>query len=429
MAKLFFMTYGCPTNFAETEEMKGRLAKCGFEMLDSPEEAFAVILNICTVKGNTVPLKAIKSTMEMHPYKKIIVAGCITRDIAAEIRKISEEISMISTRNIHRIVEVVEEAINDNPVSALAPPKEERVKLGSAGYSNPIRIIPICSGCTGKCAYCSVRIVKGALFSYPEEEIIREARKSIQHGAKEIWITAQDTASYMLDKQDVTALPELVEKIALIPGEFMIRVGMMNANNLIPAIEKIAQALNSKKVFKFIHLPVQSGADSVLKRMGRKYTSAQFKNAVKYLREKVPGLTVSTDIIAGLPGESKEDFQQTLAFLDEVKPEVVNRSRFRPRPGTDAASMEGQVSADEARQRSKHLMSVYEWTLGRQNREWVGWQGEIIIEEKGSEGTGTFIGRNISYKPIVVEGDFKIGERKKVRITGYTTYHLKGELI
>jgi len=433
MVKVYFRTFGCPTNFSESESMAGLLRKADFEIVDNPEDAFVAILNICTVKGNTVPLREIRKVRENYPHKKIIVAGCITQDIIPEIKGIDGEISLISTNSISEIVSVVEETINDNPVDVLTPSEkpEEKASLPK-DLRKPVVIIPICSGCTGNCTYCSVRIVKGKLASYPMEKIIEQCRRAVTQGAKEIWITSQDTASYMLDKNEKTRLPELVGKIAKIPGNFKIRVGMMNINNLMPVIDEIIQAFNSDKVFKFLHIPLQSGSDEILKKMRRKYTARDFKTTLKRLREGIPNLTLSTDIITGFPGETKEQFNESKMLIDEIKPDVLNVSRFRQRPGTEAAEMEGQIPGDEAKQRSKNITSLFEWSAYLKNKQWLGWAGNVIVEETGKEGTDTMIGRNPSYKPVIIENklsDIKVGDIKRVRITAYSKHDLKGDLV
>lgn len=431
MVKIFFRTFGCPTNFSESESMMGLLEKAEFKIVDSPKDAYVIILNICTVKGITVPLREIRKAREDFPNKKIIVAGCITKDIIPEIMDIDSEISLISTHNIKEIIEVVEETINENPVHNLSKPenKEDKITELKIRKNKSVSIIPICNGCTGNCSYCSVRLVKGELFSYPEEKILKEAKKSISEGCRQIWITAQDTASYMLEKESKTRLPELIKKITLIPGDFKIRIGMMNADNLMPVLDEMIDVLKNKKVFRFLHLPAQSGSDEILKKMRRKYTSKEFKQAVKKIRESIPDITISTDIICGFPGETKTDFQESIKLIDLIEPDVLNISRFRPRPGTEAAEMENQIPGDEAKQRSKNITSLFEWTAYRKNKKWLNWEGNIIIEQEGKEGTGTCIGRNACYKPIIVQGKFKPGDIVKVRIDAFSKHDLRGRII
>ncbi len=431
MVKVYFKTFGCPTNFSESESMAALLKKADFEIAENPEEAFVIVLNICTVKGNTTALREIRKTVEKFPNKKIIIAGCITTDIIPEIREITGDASLISTHNIEEIVSVVEETINDNPIEVVVKPDTPCVKISlpKIKQTPAIAILPICSGCNGKCTYCSVRIVKGRLFSYPIESVLEEVQKCITRGAKELWITAQDTAAYMLDKEKKTMLPELIRKITRIPGNFKIRIGMMNLNNLMPVVDEMIEALKNEKVFKFIHLPVQSGSNAILKKMGRKYTAEQFKSVIRKLREEIPEITISTDIICGFPGETKENFQESSRIIDEIKPDVIHVNRFRPRPGTDAASMDEQVDGEEAKRRSKHITSIFEWTAYRKNKQWVGWTGDVIIEEKGKEGTGTFVGRNHAYKPVIVEGKFRIGDIVRVKIDAYSKHDLRGILV
>ena len=431
MVKIYFKTFGCPTNFSESEVMMGILEKSDFKIAESPENAFVIVLNICTVKGNATALREIRSFVEKYPNKKFIIAGCITGDIVPKIREITGEASLIGTHNIKEIVQVVEETINDNPVEVLIPPVEPSIKIGIPRVrKNPsVAIIPIGSGCSGNCAYCSVKVVKGELVSYPMETILEEARKAKARGARQIWITAQDTASYMLESQSKTKLPELIREIIKIPGEFKIRMGMMNINNLIPVIDEMVEVMNSGKVFKFLHLPLQSGSDKILKSMGRKYTAREFQKAVEKLRENIPKLTISTDIICGFPGEDGEDFLKSVRMVEEINPDILNVSKFRPRPGTPAAEMEGQVDGETAKERSKKITSAFEWKVYRKNKDWLGWTGDIIIEEDGKEGTGTFIGRNSSYKPVIVTGKFKLGELVKVKIDAYTKHDLRGLLV
>ncbi|MBN2111646.1 tRNA (N(6)-L-threonylcarbamoyladenosine(37)-C(2))-methylthiotransferase [Candidatus Woesearchaeota archaeon] len=430
MVKIHFRTFGCPTNFSESESMMGILSKAKFEIADNPEDALVIVLNICTVKGNTTSLREIRKTAEQYPNKKIIVAGCITQDIIPEIYSIAPEASLIGTHNIREIVEVVEETINDNPVQNLIPPKnpETKTNLPKIRKNKSVAIIPICSGCTGRCRYCSVRIVKGKLVSYPIEQIVEEAQGSIMHGARQIWITAQDTAAYMLDKEKKTKLPELIAKIAKLPGDFKIRIGMMNINNLYPVIDEMIGILQHEKVFRFLHLPAQSGSDEILEKMGRDYSARKFRESIKRIREAIPGITVSTDIITGFPGETKINFQESVKLIDEIQPDVLNVSKFRPRPGTEAAEMENQIPGEDAKQRSKYITSIFEWSAYRKNKKWVGWAGDIIIEEKGKEGTGTYIGRNHAYKPVIVEGSFNPGDVVKVRIDAFTMHDLRGRV-
>ena len=429
MAKIYFKTFGCAVNFSESEVMKGLLQKVQFEILSKIDEAYCVVVNICTVRGNETALKAIMDLKREYPHKKIVIAGCITLDIAREIRKIVPDCSMVSTHNIKDIVQVVEETINDNPIEVLAKPDKAVPKIGMPRVrkNKAIGVVPISSGCKGNCAYCSVKLVKGDLFSYPEEKILEEMQRAVTQGCKEIWITAQDTAAFGLDKDKKSRLPELLRKIVKIPGDYKIRVGMMNPDHVLPVMDDMIRAFESDKIFKFLHMPLQSGNDWILKQMGRKYSTRQFKNIVESFRQHIPKITISTDVICGFPGETKVQHKESIEFINNViKPDALNVSKFRARPGTEAASMEPVFGA-EIKERSAYASSLFEWTAFQHNKKWVKWEGDVIIDEKGKD--STYVGRNFAYKPVIIEEKLKIGDVVKVRIVNATKQDLRGVLI
>ena len=422
MAKVYFGTFGCSVNFSESEIMKALLVKAEFELVDKIEDAFVVVLSICTVKGNGKALREIRLVREKYPYKKIVVAGCIPADMVSDIRKIVPDASLISTHNIKDIVSVVEETINDNPISVLTHKNKIKINMPKIRRNNVIGIVPISSGCLGECAYCSVKLIKGELFSYPMENIINEVMACLDDGCREIWVTSQDSGAYMMENGD-GRLPELLDEIIKIDKDFLVRVGMMNPDNALKILPRLIEVFKSKKIFKFLHVPVQSGNNDVLLRMNRTYNVEEFKEVIKRFREVFPKITISTDIICGFPGETKEQFSDSLSLIKEIKPDVLNVSRFRLRKGTDAEKME-QLAGDVIKERSGLLSGVFDWIAYEQNKKWRNWEGNIIIDEKGKN--GSFIGRNLAYKPVIVNGDFKVGDVVKVRVTDITKHDLRG---
>lgn len=418
-------TYGCSANFAEAEMMKGLLKEADFTPVDSMEDAFVVILNICTVKGDDTALKEIRKIREEHPYKKIIVAGCIPKHLPPQIKEIAPDASLISTHNIHQIVSVMEETIHENPVAILAKSKEHKINLPRIRKNPVIGIVPIATGCKGGCTYCSVKLIKGDLVSYPAEAIIEEARRCVRDRCKEIWITAQDTGCYGADIE--TNIAELLNKILGIPGDFKVRLGMANPKYVLQHLEELIKTFKHPKMFKFLHIPVQSGNNDILHAMKRPYLVEEFRQVIQRFREEIPDITIATDIIVGFPGETEQQFRDSLVLVDQVKPDVLNISRFVSRQGTKAAEMEGQISGGETKERSRKMTSQYEWTAFSQNRKWRNWEGEIIIDEHGKD--NTFIGRNHAYKPVIVEGDLVLGQTIKVRVTNTTKYDLRAERI
>jgi threonylcarbamoyladenosine tRNA methylthiotransferase CDKAL1 len=208
----------------------------------------------------------------------------------------------------------------------------------------------------------------------------------------------------------------------------MIRVGMANPNHVIEFLDQLIIAYKHPKVFKFLHVPVQSGNDEILKSMHRRYTVKEFKEIISRFRKEIPEITIATDIICGFPGETKEQFMDSVNLMSEIKPDVMNISRFWPRPGTDAAEMKKQLTGGETKERSTHIRSIFEWLSLEKNKKWLKWEGEIIIDEKGNkpENKDTFFGRNYCYKPVAVEGNFRFGDKLKVKIASSGIYHLSG---
>ena len=352
------------------------------------------------------------------PYKKIIITGCIPQTEPKELKGSP----LLGTSQVQNIVQLVEEVLHDNSVEMLNKEENERLNLPKIRKNPVIEIIPICEGCLGDpCAYCKVKEARGELRSYPKEDIVKQARRAISEGIREIWLTAQDTGAYGKDIN--TSLSELLKEILNIPGMFKIRVGMMNPNHVLEDLDNLIEIFKSEKIYKFLHIPVQSGNNEILKSMKRKYTAEQFKEIIKRFREAIPNITIATDIIVGFPGETEEQYNNTLDLIKEITPDVLNRSKFWPRKGTKAAKMEDKVKGDEVKRRSSLISHVFKNISRMRNERWLGWQGEILINEKGKE--NTLIGRNEFYKPVLVKGDYKLGQRLKVKIVRTDVHNLR----
>ncbi len=419
MTRVFFKTYGCTLNTSDTEVMQGILTKDGFEIVDNPEDSEIVVINTCTVKQPTENrfFRYLEDIKKLR--KPVVIAGCIPQATPGKLRGYSTY-SMIGPEQITKIRQVIEETLHKNPVKELSDEHHPRLNLPTTRKSSIIEIIPICAGCLGSCSYCIVRIARGKLHSYEKKDIIQQAEKAIADGVKEIWLTAQDTGCYGKDMG--TFLPSLLRDMSALHGDFKIRVGMMNPDHVNDMIEDLADAYRSDKIFKFIHLPVQSGNNDILRKMNRKYTVEEFRGIVDRLRRDIPDITISTDIICGFPGETKEQFRDSINLISEIKPDVLNISRFWSRPKTKAAKML-QLTGEETKNRSRTLTSIFEWVSFESNKRWRGWEGPVIIDEKGKE--DTWVGRNFAYRPIIVRGDFKIGQTVNVKIMNTTSHDLR----
>jgi len=426
MTKIFFQTHGCSTNFSESEVMAGLLAKAGFKITNNKDNADIIIINICTVKGETTALKEIRKTKEEFPDKKLIVAGCIPPEITPKIREINEDTALINTHNIKRITEVVEETLQDNVIEALTGEDQIKICLPKIRKNPVIGIIPILSGCNSYCSYCSVKLIKGNLFSYPIENIIEETKNCLKDGCKEIWITSQDNTSYMLEKDGISKLSELLNEILKVNGKFFVRIGMMNPQNILPIIDELIEIYKNEKIFKFLHIPVQSGNNEILKLMKRGYVVNDFKNIISKFRKEIPNITISTDIICGFPTETEQQFNDSLNLIKEIKPDIINISKFIARPGTEAYNLE-QLSGEVVKSRSRLLTGIFHNIARMQNEKWLDWQGNILIDEKGKN--ESFIGRNLAYKPIIIKGNFRLGDFVKVKIRAITSFDLRGDVI
>jgi MiaB/RimO family radical SAM methylthiotransferase len=219
-------------------------------------------------------------------------------------------------------------------------------------------------------------------------------------GAKEVWLTGQDMACYGKDIN--LNLVDLLRKVCAIEGEFLTRVGMMTPNQVLDMLPELTEAFRNEHIFKFLHLPVQSGDDEVLKSMNRLYSIREFKRIVEAFRKAIPNITLATDVICGFPGESQEAFEQTLRLIEEVEPDVVNVSKFFSRPKTFAEKMVPKVPPLQINERSEKMASLAKRISTEKNCAWMNWKGRILIDELGKQ-SNSFIGRNFAYKPVVVK--------------------------
>jgi len=422
MTSFFIETYGCSHNFADSEQMGGVLKQAQFEPAESIEKADIVIFNTCTVKSPTADafFNRLEEIKNAYPYKSIIIAGCIPQTDPERLKKFS----LLGTRQIHRIVEIVEETLNNNIVKMLETGEMPPLDLPRIRKNPFIEVIPINRGCLSRCSFCKTKAARGDLQSYPISEIVKAAQKAVLDGVKEIWLTSQDTGCYGFDIK--TNLPSLLSELVKIPGDFKIRVGMMNPQHILRIRSDLIAMYKHEKVFKFLHLPLQAGSNVVLLKMARGYTVEQFMEVYSEFKREIPELNIMTDIIVGFPTETEEDYWQTLNIVRQMNPDSINISRFWARPKTLAAKLE-PLPMDVVKHRSKVLMDVFQNISKMQNERWMGWEGVIIIDEKG-EMPSQWIGRNYAYKQVIVEGDYKLGDVLKVKVNVANVWDLRGKV-
>jgi MiaB-like tRNA modifying enzyme len=415
MKFVYIEAYGCSANISEYEILSGLLLKEGFKIADNPSESDINIILTCVVKTPTSNRMAyrIKKLSELN--KPLIVAGCMPEVEYERIKSISPGISLISTNHLKQIPKLINRIMEGEKVELRGRNNEIKICSPKIRKNPVVNIVQISSGCKSSCSYCCVKLAKGNLFSYPPEMIVKDIEKSVREGCREIWITSQDNSCYGFDTG--MDLVELLGRITQIKGNFRVRVGMMNPSHLGPIIGRLTEVYKSPKIYKFIHIPVQSGSDKILRLMRRGYTVKDFKEIVDKFRESIPDLTLSTDIIVGFPGETEKDFERTLSLVRRIRPDVVNVSKFGPRPGTDAVRMK-RLDDMAVKQRSTKLAHLVRKMGLEKNMEWVGKECEVLVAERGKK-KNQFAGRNESYKPVVVESEENlIGRILKVRIAG-----------
>lgn len=423
---VFVKNYGCSANLADGEVLAGCLAEAGYTIVNSASEADVIIYNTCAVKGPTEN-RIIAALKRAPKEKKLIVAGCLP---LINSERLYREVSFdgaIGPAAGDRITVVVERVLAGNKVKALEGSLKAKPLLNLPHLrANPIvSVIPVNYGCAGSCAYCCVVSARGRVRSYSLREVVERVQTDLVAGVKELWITSQDTACY--GKDTGTNLAALLEAIVSVRGDFRVRVGMMTPNLVKTMLPDLINAFRSEKVFKFVHLPVQSGDNSVLRSMNRLYSVQDFREIVGSFRTIFPKITVATDVICGFPGETRKAFVNTLNLIEEVKPDIVNISKYFARPGTKAAKICcGIVKPGEIKRRSCEAAKIAKVVSLEKNQRWVSWRGKILVDEKGKR-PGSWIGRNFAYKPVTLENSANLfGKIVQVKIVKAFSTHLLG---
>ena len=417
MTKIFIKTFGCSLNKSDSEVMAGILEKESYKIVNDKDKADLVIINTCTVKGPTENrfyryLKNVKD-------KKVIVAGCIPQ--ADPELQVLENYSLIGVSQITKIGFVVEETLKGNIVRLLKKEKNPRLNLPKIRKNPVIEIIPICEGCLGEpCAYCKVKQARGDLFSYDKNAILKQVKNAISDNVKEIWLTSQDNGCYGLDIG--TNIVELLNEILKIKGDFKIRLGMINPNFVLRFLDDLIEIYKDEKMFKFLHVPVQSGNDCILKLMRRKYGVNEFKKIIRKFKKELPDIIISTDIICGFPTETESEFLDSYNLIKEIKPNALNINMFWPRSKTKAAEMK-QILSRDIKERTRKLTKLFHKIALEQNKKWLDWEGEVIVDEHGKN--NTMIARNYAYKQVILNGKYRLGQKVKVKIKKVSKFDLR----
>ena len=420
MAKIFVEAYGCSASFADSEMISGLIVNGGHTLATSASESDLNLIVTCSVKDSTA--NKMMHRIKSLKTKPLIVAGCLPKAEKDNVEKFADNASLLGPNSLGKTLDVINATLMGKKQIALEDSDLSKVGLPKVRLNSAIGIVEIASGCMSECTFCQTKLAKGDLSSYRLGDIVRQVKTEIKEGCKEVWLTSTDNGCYGFDIG--TDLPTLVNAVSEIPKDFMIRVGMMNPMYMPRIKQNLIESYDNEKVFKFLHIPVQSGSNKVLNDMKRGHTSETFREIVKKVKERFEKFTISTDIIVGFPSETEEDFQKTIALLDETKPDVVNLSKYSARPGTDAAELK-QIDAAEIKRRSKVIFGQINKISLESNKKWIGWKGKVLFDENTEEGIK---GRNYAYKPISVDEKVNIGQSHIVEITNATRKRLIGKI-
>ena len=411
MQKIYLKSYGCSANKADAEIAGGVLSQDGYNLVDKEDESDINIIFTCVVKTPT-EYKISKEIKDLEASgKPLIVAGCMPKSLTKQVEKIAPTASLVGPDDIEHISEAVQHALNGKKVRYIDGEATDRTCLPRVRDNELIHIAPISTGCLGNCSYCIVKFARGHLYSFPADKIVKDAETAIKNGCCEIWVTAEDTATY---NDNGTRLPDLLNRITDIEGAFRVRVGMTTPNQLDLVLDDMIESLRSPKLYKFIHIPIQSGNDEILEKMRRRYTVKDFKDVVNRLRAEYPDIAISTDIICGFPGETIYQFQDSIELIQWLRPDVLNINRFWARPGTDASKMPGRLHGRETKELSRMMTKLWKNLAVDVGKKWIDWEGDILITEHGKRGTK--VGRNYTYKTVAVKTKASLGEFVKVRV-------------
>lgn len=409
--KYYVESYGCTMNYGEGDELAERMDALGYERADSADGSDIVILNTCTVV-ETTEKRMIKRMNELKTAgKEVIVTGCMAK---AQPGRVTIRL----------------------PDSLVIPPEDyggfSKAVADRYGCAAPVNIvenkttaiIPIAQGCCGNCTYCITRFARGTLNSYPPEKIKERFDALVDRGAKEILLTAQDTGCY--GKDIGTDLGDLIRLLLTKEGDYKIRIGMMNPNWLRPVLESVMDAFRDDRVYKFLHIPVQSGSDGVLERMRRHYTVMDFLKLVEDIRGYYPEISIATDLIAGFPEETEEDHAESLKLIGILGADTLNITRFSARPGTVAFKMP-QTNGRILKDRSTELTEEKNRVESEINGKLVGKKFRAIVSEQSPD--GSIIARTDNYRPIAIKESLPLGTVIDTVVTGSHATYLVGKKV
>lgn len=427
MARYYIETYGCALSTYESLLMDHVLRQRGHERVDSPDRADAIIVSTCAVRLDTEQRIAerLEELGKRYPDKRLIVAGCLARARPGLVRRVAPRASLLAPQAVHLVYKPVE---TGERLIIIKASRDTRY-YPPAPLSGRIATIMIQEGCRNRCSYCITKLSRGEPRSFPPRAVVEQVQNAVKRGAVEIRLTGTDTAAYGLDLPGKPSLADLVKLILdKVEGDYMIRIGMMTPEEAMRILDDLLDVYAEPRVYKFFHIPVQSGSDRILRLMGRRYTIGEYRELHRSVKKRFPESLFATDIIVGHPGEEEDDFQATISLVRELRFERVHIAQYSIRPHTRAAAMK-QISDGVKKARSKRLTTLVE-RIGREiYGSYVGRTVRALVVGEAYR-RGAAQARLPNYFPLILPAEAleRAGEWVVARVTGSSFFDLRGEL-
>lgn len=438
--KLLFISLGCDKNLVDSEEMLGLLTRNGFEIVDDENEAEAIVINTCCFI-NDAKEESVNTILEMAEYKKsgsckvLVVTGCMAQRYKNEIiEEVPEVDAVLGTTSYEEILNAVRKAQEGKyfqefkDIDYLPGDMGERV-LTTGGHFGYLKIA---EGCDKHCTYCIIPSLRGRFRSVPMERLLKQAEDMAQKGVKELILVAQETTVYGTDLYGKKSLHLLLKELCKIRGIRWIRVLYCYPEEIYD--ELIQTMKEEKKICHYLDLPIQHASDRILKRMGRRTTREELVEIVTKLRREIPDIVLRTTLISGFPGETEEDHEELMEFVDEMEFDRLGVFTYSQEEDTPAAAMKDQVPEEVKAERRDEIMELQQEISYEKGTEKIGQELLVMIEGKVS-GEAAYIGRTYGDAPkvdgyiFVQTGELLMtGDFARVRVTGSLEYDLIGEL-
>ncbi len=439
--KIMFVSLGCDKNLVDTEMMLGMLSEKGYSFTDDENEADIAVVNTCCFIGDAKEesinqLLALGQKKTTGNLKGLIATGCLAQRYAKEIREDIPEVDVIvGTNAIDKIVQAIEDVnlhkktdllrdINEVPVFG-----KKRIVTAGGYYA----YLKIAEGCDKHCTYCIIPKVRGNYRSVPMDTLIEEAKALAKQGIKELILVAQETTLYGVDLYGEKKLPELLTKLCEIPGLYWIRILYCYPEEITDELIQVIK--NEKKICHYLDIPIQHASDTILRKMGRKTSNSDLRNIIGTLRKEIPDICLRTTLIAGFPGETQEDHEQVMEFIDEMQFDRLGVFTYSPEENTPAAEFPDQIEDSQKEVWQGELMELQQEIAFDKAADMIGWEGYVMIEGKVAD-ENVFVGRTYKDAPnvdglVFVSSDeeFMSGDFVKIKVTGSYEYDLIGEVL